>query len=242
MDIKQNNRMLERENAELRAQLGTMTELKLENERLNQLIDFKSRTKMQLLASRVVGQDLVPEHSTITINRGTYHGVEQGMAVLTVGGAVGYILQAELLSSQVILITDRFSAVDALVQRTRARGIVVGMSRELCNLNYLKRGDDVKKGDMIVTSGLDNIFPKGFPVGEVTEVKQSEYGVTQYVELKPAVNPNNLEEVFVVLNAAEEEFVPKSEEAPPEDSKSDDLAIKKEKSALSQIPGGIGVE
>tara|TARA_B100000749_G_C18450098_1_gene475981 strand:- start:8290 stop:9225 length:936 start_codon:yes stop_codon:yes gene_type:complete len=241
VDIKRDNRSLMRKNAELRAQLGTMTELKLENERLNQLLEFKTQTKMQLLAGRVVGQDLIPEHSTITINRGTYHGVEQGMAVLTVSGAVGYILQAEMLNSQVILITDRFSAVDALVQRTRARGIVSGISSEACKFNYLKRGDDVAIGDQVVTSGLDNIFPKGFPVGEVIKVEQSEYGVTKDVELRPAVNPNNLEEIFIVLNAAQEDFLPSEEESDSE-TPNKETEIDKSKKALGQASGSANIE
>lgn len=202
--IKEQNRVLLQENTELRAQLGSLTELKLENERLNQLLGFQKQTAMKLLAAKVIGKDLLPDHNTITINRGADQGIEQGMAVLTVAGAVGYIYRVQDKLSQVLLLTDRYSTVDVLVQRSRARGLLDGVSKEKCQLRYLRRSDDVLVGDLLVTSGLDNIFPKGFPIGLVVLVDNPEYGVTQKVEVQPVVNPSLLEEVFVVLNAVEE--------------------------------------
>lgn len=216
IDIKKTNQSLIKENAELRAQLGSMTELQLENERLNQLLGFKQQSNMDLLAAKVIGKDLLPDHATITINRGSHHGLQQNMAALTVAGAVGYVYRVQDYTSQVLLLTDRYSAIDAIVQRSRARGIVEGFSRETCRMRYLRRNDDVTEGDLIVTSGLDNIFPKGFPVGLVTSVKKTEYGITQDVEIQPIVNSSNLEEIFIVLNSHGEDFNP----APPEASSS----------------------
>ena len=206
--IKKENRLLVKENAELRAQLGAMTELKKENQRLNRLLRFKQKSNMQLLAARVIGKDLLPDHNSITINRGSEHGVKQNMAALTVGGVVGYIYRVEPYTSQVLLLTDRYAAIDGLVQRSRARGIVEGFSKEICQMRYLKRGDDVEKGDLIVTSGLDNIFPKGFPVGEVLSVNKSRYGMSQKVRVLPAVDPLNLEELFVVIKTNQENLSP----------------------------------
>ena len=200
--IKEQNRILLQENTELSAQLGSLTELKLENERLNELLGFEKQTAMKLLAAKVIGKDLLPDHNTITINRGQDHGVQQGMAVLTVAGAVGYIYRVQSNLSQVLLLTDRYSSVDVLVQRSRARGLLEGLSKDKCQLNYLRRSDDVIVGDLLVTSGLDNIFPKGFPIGVVTAVDNPDYGLSQKVEVQPVVTPSLLEEVFVVLNAA----------------------------------------
>jgi rod shape-determining protein MreC len=204
INIKKDNRLLQTENQELRAKLGAMTELEMENKRLNDLIGFKQKNAMALLAAKVIGKDTLNEHDTIVINRGFEHGVKKNMAVLTVGGVVGYVFRPENLSSQIMLLTDRYAAIDAIIQRSRARGIVEGHSREDCRMHYLKRDDDVKDGDLVVTSGLNNIFPKGFPVGSVTSIRQSKYGMSKDVEIKPAVNPLNLEEVFVVLNANQE--------------------------------------
>lgn len=212
VDIRKENRLMIKENSQLRAQLGALTELRLENERLNGLLTFKQKTNMELLAAKVIGNDLLPDHSTLTINRGTSHGVKKEMAAITVGGVVGYVLQPELYTSKLLLLTDRYAAIDAIAQRTRARGVIEGQTKDSCQLRYLQRGDDVKEGDLIVTSGLDNIFPKGFPIGTVTTVEKSEYGMSQEVDVKPTINPFTLEEIYIVLNANQEDFTPPSED------------------------------
>lgn len=206
IDIKKENRLLLHENQELRAQLGAMTELRLENERLNNLLLFKQRSEMELLAARVIGKDLLPDHNTITINRGHLHGVQKHMAVITVGGVVGYVFRADNHTARILLLTDRYAAIDAIVQRSRSRGIVEGSGGDGGRMRYLRRDEDVREGDLIVTSGLDNIFPKGFPVGTVSHISKSRYGMTQEVDLQPVLNPTSLEEVFVVLNANHEVF------------------------------------
>ncbi|MCB9026608.1 MAG: rod shape-determining protein MreC [Bdellovibrionaceae bacterium] len=208
VDIKKNNRQLQIENSELSAQLGTLTELKLENQRLNQLLNFKENTKMNLLTAKVIGKDLLIDHNTLTINRGTSHGVKEFMAVITIGGVVGYIVQPQAYTSQILLLTDRYASIDAIVQRSRARGIIEGLNKDACRLNYLQQDDDVKEGDRIVTSGLNNIFPKGFTIGNVTKVEKSRYDISQEVTVTPSVNPFTLEEVFVVLNSNKENFLP----------------------------------
>lgn len=200
INIKVQNRELQRENAELRAQLGSMTELKMENERLSNLLGFKQAANLELLAGRVIGRDLLAEHHTIWIDRGTEHGVKKNMATITTGGVVGYIYRTEATTSQILLLTDRYAVIDAIVQRSRARGFVEGYAKDQARLRFLKRSDDVQVGDLIVTSGLNNIFPKGFQIGTVTAIDKSRYGMTQDVEIKPTVEAMHLEEVFVVLN------------------------------------------
>lgn len=209
--IKRENRLLLEENAELRAQLGTLTELKKENQRLNDLLDFRQKTKMDLVATKVIAKDLLPDHNSLMINRGSSHGIKRHMAALTVGGVVGYVYKTSLLTSHVLLLTDRYSVIDSLVQRSRARGLVEGNHKEKCKLRNLKREDDVKVGDLVVTSGLDNIFPKGFPVAKVKNVIKSQYGLSQDVELEPVINPQTLEELFVVMKPNQEDFTPAPE-------------------------------
>ncbi len=214
--ISKKNRTLTTENAKLKAKLIEMTELTLENERLRNLLKFKQKSEMKLMAGKVIGKDLVPEHNTVTINIGTRHGIKKNMAVITAAGAVGYVLSPEVFTSQIILLTDPYAAIDALVQRSRARGIVEGHNSDKANLNYLKRGDDAVIGDLVITSGLDNIFPKGFPVGVISNVKKSRFGTTQDIELSPVINPNNLEEVFVILDAKLRDFEPQPVGSPEE--------------------------
>ncbi len=207
--VKKQNEMLKTQLAELNAQLGALTELKLENERLRELLGFKQASKMNLLAARVIARDLLPDHNTITVDRGLDHGVQKNMAVISIGGVVGYTFRVENDSSQVLLLTDSYAVIDAIVQRSRARGLIEGVARSSCRLRHLKRSDDVKVGDLVVSSGMFNMFPKGFPIGTVVSIDKSRYGMTQEVEVKPAVEPMNLEEIFIVLNANHQDLSPK---------------------------------
>lgn len=204
--IKKDNQQLLRENQELRAQLAASSELKLENERLNQLLEFKLNTKMELLAAKVIARDLSPDHESIRINRGYRQGLRKLMGVITVEGVVGYVLSTELDTAQILVITDRSAAVDALVQRTRARGLISGKDASAIRLRYLERADDVAVSDAVVTSGLKGTFPKGFPIGKVTSVRKTDFGISQEAVVEPVVSPSNLEEVFVVLDSGGEDF------------------------------------
>jgi len=206
--IKKDNQQLLRENQELRAQLAASSELKLENERLNQILEFKLNTKMELLAAKVIARDLSPDHESIRINRGYRQGLRKLMGVITVEGVVGYVLSTEMDTAQILVVTDRSAAVDALVQRTRARGLISGKDASTIRLRlrYLERADDVAVSDAVVTSGLKGTFPKGFPIGKVTSVRKTDFGISQEAVVEPVVSPSNLEEVFVVLDSGGEDF------------------------------------
>lgn len=206
VNIKGENHKLLSEVNQLRARLQVFDELERENGRLNALLDFKSHTKMELVAARVISRDLLTDHSTIRINKGKHHGLKSGQAVISVDGAVGHVFRPEAFSSLVLLITDRYSVVDGIIVRSRARGIVEGKSSGSCALRYVEKSEDVKAGDVVVTSGLDNIFPKGFPVATVEAVESRNYAVSMRVDLRPVVEPSKIEEVFVILNAANEDL------------------------------------
>jgi rod shape-determining protein MreC len=206
MGIKKENQTLLKENEELRATLGALTELKIENERLSKLLDFRHQTKMELLAAKVIARDLSLDHVSIRINRGTSQGLRKLQGVITVEGVVGYVSKADSESAQIVVLNDRSAAIDGIVQRTRARGLVSGKNLSSCRLRYLERADDVAPGDMIVTSGVQGYFPKGFPIGHLTSVRKTDFGISQEAELTPVVNAANLEEVFVVLNSGQEDF------------------------------------
>ena len=204
--IKRDLQFLTRENEELRAKLGALAELSLENQRFNKLLDFKQRTNMEVIAAKVIAREITPDNVSIRINRGSNNGLKKLQAVITVEGVVGYVYRPDSATSQVLVLTDRSSAIDAIVQRTRASGLVSGKSKNSARLRYLERADDVAVGDMIVTSGLQGYFPKGFPIGKITAVKKTEYGISQEAQVAPVVNPANVEEVFVVLSSGNEDF------------------------------------
>ncbi|MBX3040121.1 MAG: rod shape-determining protein MreC [Bdellovibrionaceae bacterium] len=199
--IKKDNTDLRHQNSELITRLESMNELRLENDRLRGLLNFKQSTKMELVAAQVVGRDLVPDHSTLTINKGTDHGLKNGQAVITLKGVLGYIFRPTTTTAHVMLLSDRYAVVDGIVQRTRAHGIVEGRGAGGCSLKYIERTEDVKEGDLVVTGGLDNIFPKGFPIAVVESVESKTVSVSLKVELKPIVDPAKVEEVFIVTNA-----------------------------------------
>jgi rod shape-determining protein MreC len=153
-----------------------------------------------------MSRDLMSDHNTIQINKGSNHGLKSGMAVISVDGVVGHIFKTEMWTSQVLLLTDRYSVVDGLIARSRARGIVEGKNSSLISLRYIEKSEDVQVGDLVVTSGLDNIFPKGFPIAKVESVEDRSYSVSLRVELSPVVNPNKIEEVFVIMDAKQFDF------------------------------------
>jgi rod shape-determining protein MreC len=119
--------------------------------------------------------------------------------VVTHRGVVGRITEVSSYTSKVLLITDMNSSVDALIQRTRARGVVEGRGSSLCELRYVAGSDDVSVGDLVVTSGLCGIFPKGLPIGTVKDVEKDSFGLFQQIELVPSVELNKLEEVSVLF-------------------------------------------
>ncbi len=208
--IKHENQDLQTQVSVLKAKLVQLEEIRLENSRLSKMLDFKESTPIEFVAAKVIGHDIVRQHSTLVINKGKRSGIQQGQAVITPDGVVGTILTIAENFSQVLRVTDRYTDLDAVVQRTRARGIVEGLSNTECQLKYLQRTDDVQDGDLVVTSGFDGLFPKGFPIGKVTKVDKKSYGITQTVLLTPIVSTINIEEIFVVLKANDHQELSKN--------------------------------
>lgn len=207
IDIKTNNRLLSAKVAELEATLSQFHEIKNENERLTGLLEFKKESPHKLLSARVIGHDLLGQHSTLFIDKGSDDGVLPGQAIITSVGVVGTVLNSEKSFAQILTLTDRYSDIDAVIERSRARGILEGVSPSLCRLKYLQRTDDVQVGDLVITTGLDHIFPKGFPIGKVTRVDKKDYGITQEVQVEPLVTTFDSEAVFVVLKTNDKEEV-----------------------------------
>lgn len=181
----------------LERELDRLSEVDLENARLRRLLEFRQTLQGDLLTARVVGRDATGLARTLTIDRGESVGVRRGAAALAPEGIVGQFFLVSPHAARVLLITDHNSGVDALVQRTRARGIVQGTVDAGCVLNYVKRTEDVQVGDTLVTSGLDGIFPKGLPIGRVLAVDKRGPGLFQSAEVAPDVDPERLEEVLV---------------------------------------------
>jgi rod shape-determining protein MreC len=198
--VKTDNEFLVAENRKLKEQLNKFRELEFENGRLRQMLAFKEKVSPYVIPAEVFAQDASMEFKTIRINKGEKEGVKIAMPVLNYEGVVGIVLKTSSDFSDVLIVTDPNFAIDAIVQRTRARGIIEGKSGNLSHMKYLNRLDDVVVGDKVVSSGLAGKFPKGIMIGEVIETSRAKYGITQDVLVRPSVNFGKLEEVFVVID------------------------------------------
>ncbi len=182
-------------------QNNQLRELKLTNVRLRSLLDFQKTMTNQVLAAEAIGKDPSQWYKTIIIDKGKDEGVAKGMAVVVPEGIVGQVMDVSAHYSKVLLIIDPSSAVDALVQRARARGVVKGGSSSgQCLFKYVLRKHDVGVGDRVVSSGMDGVFPKGLAVGHVAGVIKRSSGIFQEVTVTPFVDFEKLEEVLVVLS------------------------------------------
>jgi rod shape-determining protein MreC len=183
----------------LEGEVTRLTEVEESHRRLSELLEFRQSVGARVVAARVIGWDASARDHTVTLDKGEVHGVVKGAAVLVPEGVVGHVFRAGPHAAQVLLISDRNSGVDAIVQRSRVRGIVQGQPGG-CELIYVKRGADVEVGDKVVTSGLDGIFPKGVLVGDVVRVKRREQGLFQTIVVEPRVAFRRLEEVLVTTD------------------------------------------
>lgn len=195
---RQDNERLRQQVAVLEQQAARLTELERENQRLSGLLAFRAKIDGVAYSARVIGRDPLPWLRTLTLDRGERDGIRRGMAVLAPQGVVGQITQVSLTASRVLVLTDSNSGIDAVVQRSRARGIVQGGVDAGCSMKYLRRLEDVSVGDRIVTSGLDGIFPKGIVIGSVVEVELRDRGLLQAAVIQPSAPLDQLEEVLIV--------------------------------------------
>ena len=196
------NVLLKQRVSELQKENHQMREMVFENERLRGLLQFQDRMAVPMIGAEVIGQDPSSWFRSITINRGERDGVRKGMAVISPDGVVGQVLKTSLHYSTVLLITDYSSAVDAIVQRTRAKAIVEGQGENRCQLKYLLRSEEIVTGDVVITSGLGGVFPKGLQVGEIRSVDKKGHGIFQFAELMPSVDLTKLEEVIIIGESA----------------------------------------
>lgn len=222
VSVREENERLRKRVLELEQQSLRFAEILETDRRLAELLKFRTNLIGEVQAATIIGRDPFPSFGTVTISKGEADGVRKGMAVLAPSGIVGRIMSTSAHSSRVLLITDHNSGVDALVQRTRARGIVEGSLDGRCVMKYLKREEDVEVGDRIIASGLDGIFPKGVQIGEVTHVTRGTRGLLQVAEVKPSVLLDTIEEVLVVGGSAI--FKPAEGQAAPDTAQNDSQA------------------
>jgi len=194
------NQRLKRELGQHLQQLNHCTETQLANDRLRHLLGFQEEVSRPMIPAQVVGRDPSPWSKTVIVDKGSQDGVRQGAPVVIPEGIVGVVVEASGRYAKVLLLIDPNSAIDALVQRTRARGIVKGGGAGYCVFDYVLRKHEINVGDTVVSSGLDGVFPKGLRVGRVSEIVRLNAGIFQKVSVTPYVNFEVLEEVFIIFD------------------------------------------
>lgn len=198
VNLQQENQRLREELRWLRQENHRYLEAYLQYQRLQRLLNFREQTPLGAVAAEVVGRNANNWTEIIYINRGTRDKVVKGLPVVTHEGLVGQVIHAAPTLSQVMLLTDFRSGVDALVQRTRASGVVAGRGRNSAELKFLHVGADLQPGDRLLSSGMGGVFPKGLIIGEVGDVQRNGKP-TQHVEIQPSVDFSHLEEVLVLV-------------------------------------------
>lgn len=200
------NQRLKKELAEIRGKLNYCDEAIIATSRLRRLLDFTEEIRHPMISAQVVGRDPSPWSKTIIVDKGMRHGVRQGLPVVVPEGIVGVVTDASGRFSKILLLIDPNSAVDGLVQTTRSRGIVKGTGENHCEFDYVLRKDTVDIGDVVVSSGLDGVFPKGLRVGRISEVMRMDAGIFQKVTLTPDVDFDVIEEVFIISQTSLDAF------------------------------------
>jgi rod shape-determining protein MreC len=192
------------ENAGLRQALQSL-EVRLQEEHalaqrtdnLRQLLELKERSGLETVAAEIIAGPASPEFRTMTIDKGSSDGLEANMAVISPAGVVGRVILSSLGAAKVQLLIDRNAAAGALIERTRVQGVVTGVGDGSLRMEYVPGLAEVKPGDLVVTSGIDGIYPKGFVIGTIDSVDRGP-GSYHEIVVKPAVDVTRLEEVLVV--------------------------------------------
>lgn len=204
---------LQKKNEELTSELAQLTEAQKTAERLESLLGLQSTYNLQSTAARIIGSTGDAWSQTVTIDKGSANGFEIGMPVCNSGGVIGQIIEVSAATSTVRLINDENSGVSAMVQSTRAQGMLQGQPDGTLMLSYVPADADVKVGDVIITSGLGGRFPKGLPLGTVSSVSRAANATYYTIVVRAISTAESNEEVLVITSLTDEQTASSEEVA-----------------------------
>ncbi len=199
--VREENRFLHETLHRLMEENNRLREELLLTERLKEILRYRNVLGMDSLAAEVTGYSSFGAAGwmkTATLDKGSGDGIKVDMAVVSPRGVVGRIIEVTSTTSTVLLLTDPRSSIDAIVQRTRIKGLVEGTGSRTLRLKYIRQLDDVRPGDVLVTAGLSGIFPKGLEVGRITRVEKGKDNFFKYIEVEPTAPLDSLEEVLII--------------------------------------------
>ncbi len=199
-DVSDENERLQKEIDKLIRQNNELNEQLRQRGRIGDLMDYQQERQLKSVVATVIGRDPTQWARVVFINKGTQDGLRENLAVVTNAGVVGYVIQAGLNTSKVMLIVDGRSAVDTLFGFDRISGIVVGTGMEFCEMKYVPITAEVNVGDRILSSGLGGIYPKGLVVGVVISITKATQGLFQEISIAPSADFGRLEEVLILLS------------------------------------------
>ena len=187
------------ENEHLRVQALQAGETREENTRVRRLLVLRDRLPLATVAGEVIGREAGGWVRSLTVNRGRSDGIAQQTPVIMPDGLVGRVVQVHRGAAVIQLLNDPASTVGAVVQRTRTAGLVEGDAGGAVRFKFMARdGASVAPGDLVVTSGLGTLFPKGLPVGRVVKIEDKGSALFHFAVLAPAVDFSRVEEVLLV--------------------------------------------
>lgn len=172
-------------------------ELLEENKRLKELLSLKEQKKEVVAIANVISKGSNKFLKTMVIDKGSLHGIKKDMAVITFNGLIGKVLYTFDNFSEILLLTDPNFSVAVKVERTRTEGVLSGTGTNLCALKYIPVEEDIAVGDVLITSGMDGIFPEGIKVGVVKTIEKKR-GFFQNIEVIPYEKDYKVEEVAII--------------------------------------------
>ena len=196
--LKSENESLARQLEEAQVALQQQRALADRSRNLERLLELRDRSKLNTIAADIIAAGASPEFRTLTIDKGTRDGIAADMAVIAPAGVVGRVVLPSAGAAKVQLLVDRNAAAGALIERSRAQGLVTGTGDALLTLDFLSELEDVMIGDLVVTSGIDGIYPKGYIIGRVASFEKNGNSFTK-ISVRPEVDFTSIEEVLVVL-------------------------------------------
>lgn len=197
-NLEAENERLKKENFYLHITNQRMREMVLENARLRELLNLKTEHSYDFIAARVIAESSEKGINSRVLNVGEQGGVRENMAVVNAEGLVGKIIGVSAHQSIVQVLTDLNCRVGARLEKSREKGIVGWGGDPWLDLEYIPKNIRVEPGELVITSGLSEIYPEGLKIGVVTDFSETDYDMFMSVRVKPAVNFNALEEVFVI--------------------------------------------
>lgn len=201
--VRQENRELRDQIEQLQIEQVRMKQDADQAHRLQALLGFKEQFIAKTLAAQVIGSSGSEQSRTVTIDRGSRDGILPDMAVISATGVVGKVISVFKSTAQVLLINDQQSGVGTILEQSRLQGVLKGKSSGELVIDKIMADEEVKMGDRVLTSGGDQIFPKGLIIGTVDRIEKGPEFLQ--VMVRPSASLNRLEEVLVIVKKEERE-------------------------------------